>query len=202
MFSFFCHLQKLFRLLSAWCVIFKSSCPPHAHMRMEEKRKRTIKKKNQFKVCYMFTKWAAGKIQAALDGQCSAIKITTFISGRSDQICSSSVILVLYELQFVIGSTKMLDYSLCVVSFFISLFNPLHSLLWWKTGNGLQLQLSCNFNIKGAQITYSHWWTWMQNTYFVLYKLNISGVVPNHTLTFSTYRKWRLFFASSSWITF
>lgn len=128
----------------------------------------------------MFTKWAAGKIQAVLDGQCSAIKITTFISGRSDQICSSSVILVLYELQFVIGSTKMLDYSLCVVSFFISLFNPLHSLLWWKTGNGLQLQLSCNFNIKGAQITYSHWWTWMQNAYFVLYKLNISGVVPNH----------------------
>lgn len=112
MFSFFCHLQKLFRLLSAWCVIFKSSCPPHAHMRMKEKRKRTIKKKNQFKACYMFTKWAAGKIQAVFDGQCSAIKITAFISGRSDQICSSSVILVLYKLKFVIGSTKMLDYSL------------------------------------------------------------------------------------------
>lgn len=50
---------------------------------------------------------AAGKIQAVFDGQCSSIKITAFIS---EQI-RPNVILVLYKLQFVIGRTKIFDYS-------------------------------------------------------------------------------------------
>lgn len=34
MLSFFCHLQKLFRLLSAWWLIFSSSCSPQSHTNM------------------------------------------------------------------------------------------------------------------------------------------------------------------------
>ena len=42
MLSFFCHLQKLFKLLSAWCVIFKSSCQPNIISTAREDNKTKI----------------------------------------------------------------------------------------------------------------------------------------------------------------
>lgn len=107
MFSFFCHLQKLFRLLSAWCVIFKSSCPPHTTWGWRKRGNERLKK-----CIYISLRCVIYLQNEPLETTDSAIKITAFISGRSDQICCSSVILVLYKLQFVLGSAKMLDDSL------------------------------------------------------------------------------------------
>lgn len=71
--SFFCHLQKLFKLLSAWCVIFKSSCYPHVTLRWREAN---IKLAARVPYVYMMGRYQCTtktKVQTLFDRKCYKI---------------------------------------------------------------------------------------------------------------------------------